>query len=120
MSAPSTTPLAVARTLAECRERIAAVASSRAAAIVARAPAAAERLRAEFGARRVWLFGSLVAGTPHESSDADLAVEGLSSMRVDAAAAAMEVMLGCAVDLVQIELASPSLLERVGREGKEL
>lgn len=41
-------------------------------------------------------------------------------MRVDAAAAAMEVMLGCAVDLVQIELASPSLLERVGREGKEL
>ena len=56
-------------------EREAAVAQ-RSARLEAALPGLTDRLVA-LGARRVWLFGSLAWGVPHERSDIDLAVEGL-------------------------------------------
>ncbi len=106
-----------ARTLRARRESRASEARLRADRIVERLPAAAAMLRGQFGAVRVWCFGSLVVGTPHEATDADLAVEGISPLRIDAAAAATEAILGCVVDLVVLELADPTLRARVLTDG---
>ena len=78
---------------------------------------AAERLVAELGARRVWLFGSLAWGEPHGRSDVDLLVEGVpASAGLDALGIAEEA-LGVSVDVLRAEDAPHSLVSRVRREG---
>jgi uncharacterized protein len=83
---------------------------------------AARVLKEEFGARRVVLFGSLA----HQAwfaadSDVDLAVEGLLAEHYwDAWRAVEDIVADRPVDLIEIESASPSLLESVERHGVEL
>lgn len=73
-----------------------------------------------YGARRVWLFGSLVAGSPTASSDVDLAVEGLPGSAYFSALADLMHLFRGPVDLVRLEEAPESLRERVLAEGVEL
>lgn len=72
------------------------------------------------GARRVWLFGSLVAGSPTAHSDVDLAVEGLSSNAYFGALADLMELFHGRVDLVRWEEAPESLRARILAEGIEL
>jgi predicted nucleotidyltransferase len=73
-----------------------------------------------FGAQRTWVFGSLVNNTFAEGSDIDIAVEGLPRVHYfDALAYAMD-LLRSRVDLVRLEDAVPSLVERVLAEGQLL
>jgi uncharacterized protein len=73
-----------------------------------------------YGAERVWLFGSLVAGQPTIESDVDLAVEGLASSAYFSALADLMALFHGPVDLVRLEDAPESLRERVLSEGREL
>lgn len=82
-------------------------------------PEAVAALRA-FGARRIRLFGSLVSGDVHESSDVDLAVEGLSAERHQEALTALMVLFPCDVDLVRLEGAPEALRSRIAAEGRDL
>jgi predicted nucleotidyltransferase len=113
---PSEIRSAFARRVEVDRQRAeASTAASRAAL-----PALARCLRAFPGVRRVWSFGSLAWGIPHQRSDIDLAVEGLAPLDVFAALAALMAEAPAAVDLVRLEDAPPALRERILREGVEL
>jgi predicted nucleotidyltransferase len=58
----------------------------------------------EFGARRVYLFGSLAReGRFHERSDVDLAVEGIAPERFFKAWAAAGACSGVPVELVDLD-----------------
>jgi predicted nucleotidyltransferase len=70
------------------------------------------------GAHRVWLFGSLAWGTPHEASDIDLAVEGLPRDDLFHAMGELLAVAPVSVDLVRIEEAPPGLVRRVRIEGR--
>jgi len=62
------------------------------------------------GADRVWLFGSLERGyAQDEHSDIDLAVEGLSRNIMRRMASELPRILGCSVDLVEMETALPHM-----------
>lgn len=64
------------------------------------------------GARRVWLFGSLALGRRQDArSDIDLAVEGLPGNLFYRLVSELDQLLECPVDLVEVETASPRLLE---------
>jgi predicted nucleotidyltransferase len=102
---------------AECRLRALQL---RREQLIERARAAAEVLRAEFGARRIWLFGSLRHGWFHETSDVDLAVEGIALERIGAAWDRVAEVVACPVDLVCWEDASPALRARVEETGEVL
>jgi predicted nucleotidyltransferase len=83
---------------------------------------AARRLREQFGARRVVLFGSAV---DHSSftrwSDIDLAVWGVPPERFYAAVAAVTSLRGdIPVDLVDAEQCSEDLKKIIEQEGVEL
>jgi predicted nucleotidyltransferase len=78
---------------------------------------AARRLGEELGARRVWLFGSLAWGTPHEASDVDLLVEGLPADAWSSALRLAELELQAPVDVVRVEDAAPGLVDRVRAHG---
>ena len=83
----------------------------------------AHRLVQEFGASKVYLFGSLVEGNlVHDRSDIDLAVEGLEGKLYWKALSALWALLpeGVELDLVPLERAWPSLAERVRTEGELL
>ena len=95
-------------------------ARARARALIGQAELAARTLREELGARRVWLFGSLAWGEPHEGSDVDLFVEGLDAARRSEAERRLECLIEGPFDLVREEDAPPGLAERVHREGREL
>lgn len=91
-------------------------------AVHAAAERAALGLVNRFGVDRVYLFGSLAGHAsapfgPH--SDVDLAVEGLAAERYWAALAAVEkeIPVDVAIDLVRLEDAVPSLVERVRSTG---
>jgi predicted nucleotidyltransferase len=77
-----------------------------------------------FDAKRVYLFGSLASGRqPHESTDIDLAVEGLGPGRVYWRALSQLWDLlppGAELDLVPMEDAYPELLDLIHREGELL
>ena len=81
-----------------------------------------ERLRravealAEFGARRVLLFGSFLE-TPEEARDIDLAVDGIPLNRLLAADVAIHEILQVPMDLVSRE-ENPRFFEIVERRGK--
>ena len=97
-----------------------AKAEVRAERLRAQLPKAASMLVTHYQARRVVLFGSLANGTHDEQSDVDLAVEGLpSAVYFHALADLMDLFAG-PVDLVRIEEAMPSLLERIQEEGQVL
>lgn len=83
----------------------------------------AELLRTSFGARRVAVFGSLVASpqTFDGHSDVDLAVWGLDeAVFFRAVAQLLALEPGMDVDLVRYEDASPSLRDRIEREAQQL
>ncbi len=78
-------------------------------------------LEEQFGARRVYLFGSLAGHSPwHSRSDVDLAVEGLAPERyVSALSALWELMPeGLELDLITLEDAPPELAARIRGEVK--
>jgi predicted nucleotidyltransferase len=85
----------------------------------AAAESVAGLLLRSFGARRVWLVGSLVHPEWfHERSDIDLVCEGVSPDRVpEADLASWEAAGGFDLDLVPIEEAPPSLRRAVETEG---
>jgi uncharacterized protein len=80
----------------------------------------AAMLRTEFAARRVWVFGSVVRPWFHEQSDLDLAAEGIPpERRADAWDRAIA-LAHTSVDLVFVEEAPASLLERILADGELL
>jgi predicted nucleotidyltransferase len=83
---------------------------------------AAALLKSEYGARRVWLFGSVVRGIRvHPRSDIDIAVEGLPAEHFWAAWCRLDTLApGETIDLVPVESASPALLKELQRESIEL
>ena len=84
------------------------------------AHACARRLVHDFGARRVYLFGSLLEqDLVHHRSDIDLAVEGLEGELYFKAWRALDALLppGVELDLVPLEQARPGLAARVRTEG---
>ena len=85
----------------------------------------AAMLRGEFAAERVWVFGSVVRPWFHEQSDLDLAAEGISAeQRANAWDRAIALvgaaMTSTTVDLVFVEEAPASLLERIRGDGELL
>lgn len=94
--------------------------SERAARLLSHAAEAKSLLRDRYAVRRVWLFGSLVAGQPPtEDSDVDLAVEGLPSAVYFNALADLMALFQGPVDLVRLEEAPDSLRDRILSEGRE-
>lgn len=86
----------------------------------ARLPELTERACA-VGATEVVLFGSIMSGaTPHEDSDVDLAVGGLSQVSVEMASLELGTWLGARVQLVRREDASAELADLVGCFGRSL
>lgn len=80
----------------------------------------AAMLKADFGAQRVWVFGSVVRPWFHEESDLDLAAEGISpSQRAEAWDRALT-LASTSVDLVFLEEAAPLLRERILVDGEVL
>ena len=80
------------------------------------AQSCSDLLIAKFGARRVILFGSLAGQTPwHESSDIDLAVEGLPEGTFLTAYSACRDLLpeGLELDLVALEDVYPEMGSRI-------
>ncbi len=84
------------------------------------AEAAAQALAHELGATRVALFGSLARDAIHERSDVDLAIWGLPPQREGAAADLAARMIDAPVDLVFVERAPESLVDRIERDGVTL
>ncbi len=83
---------------------------------------AATFLKREYGATRVVAFGSLShGGWFHARSDLDLAVEGLKPGVIWRAWSAVErVVPGFQVDLIELEMATERLRQRIQEQGKEL
>ena len=84
------------------------------------AHACARRLVQDFGARKVYLFGSLLEqDLVHDRSDIDLAVEGLERELYFTALRVVWALLppGVELDLVLLEHARPDLARRVRTEG---
>lgn len=86
------------------------------------AKTAAARLRTEFGARRVLVFGSLAAGARFSlTSDVDLAVEGIPPDRFWSAWASLDYIESpFEIDLIAMEFAPAKLTAAIAREGVEL
>jgi uncharacterized protein len=82
---------------------------------------AAQVLKQEFGARQVWLFGSLLdVQRVRAESDIDLAVEGLPDDRYLQAVVRLLDLSDFSVDLVQIEHARPRIRQVIEQKGVEL
>ena len=79
----------------------------------------ARLLGERFGARRVYLFGSLSKGLFWEGSDIDLAVEGMSLEQYLKALAELRVVDGIHLDVVHLDYCRPSFKERI-LKGEEL
>lgn len=86
--------------------------------LLAAARAAAQALHDEFGATRVWVFGSLTRPWFHEGSDVDLAVEGIAPDRTGVAWDRAIEVVGGPVDLVAIEEADEGLRRRILESGQ--
>lgn len=89
-------------------------------AIEARLPELARVLRAEFGATAVRAFGSVVRGDARPDSDLDVAVEGLSAVDAARARGRLSSLVPFEVDLVRMEAAPASLVDRIRAEGRSL
>ena len=97
----------------------AARAQLRARALSAKLPNAIEILT-RHGAERTWVFGSLARGDASDTSDVDLAVEGLPAGAYFQALAELMHLFGVRVDLVRLEEAGESLRACVREEGRPL
>ena len=75
-------------------------------------------LRDEYGATRVWLFGSLVWGGFHADSDLDVAVEGLEPIDLGVAMAEASAICGALVELFRLEEPPRPLPTRVLQDGE--
>lgn len=116
MDLESLTASWTARLAAEGAVRDAAVADAR-----ARVDRAAALLRRDWGARRVLLFGSLAHGTwAPETSDVDLAVEGLAAEFLLPALGAVLDIIRWPVDLVRLEDAKPALRAAIAATAEEV
>lgn len=114
-------PVTASDTANHLRARAAArghAGARRAARLLAQVPAAAELLRTRYGATEVLLFGSLATGAVTERSDVDLAARGIASADYFAALADLMALFGASVDLVRLEDAPLSLLDRIAAEGR--
>jgi len=80
---------------------------------------AAQILKEKFGAERVLLFGSLPFPERfHAHSDVDLAAWGVDEKRYyRAVACLLDLDPSISVNVLEAELASPALLERIEQEG---
>ena len=89
---------------------------------LAQAEKAAALLKQEFGAKEVFLFGSLLSSeSVHVESDIDLAVWGVSCDRYcEAVGTLLCSTEGFNVDLIRLEAASNSLLNCVASQGVRL
>jgi hypothetical protein len=114
------TPADTARHLRRLAEQRKAQGRARAERLRERLPAAVALLRGRYGAGRVLLFGSLALDTCHAASDVDLAVTGLRREDYFRALGELMEVFGAPVDLVELETAPPSLVERVEAEGEPL
>lgn len=83
---------------------------------------AAQILRQTNGATRVLVFGSLVnKALFHPESDVDLAVWGMDEKEYfRAVSQLLSIAPGIDTDLVRIEDAKPSLVQRIEKEGVEI
>ena len=83
---------------------------------------AATLLKEKFGATEVILFGSLARrGSFTLYSDIDLAARGIDPLKFYAAAAAIErIDVNFQFDLVELESASPTLLQNIKKDSKPL
>src|SRR3990172_11736690 len=80
---------------------------------------AAELLRNEFGAKKVFIFGSLAKrGSFTLFSDIDLAVEGMPSRYYAAAETVYYLTPEFKIGLVELETCSPAMRENIERDGK--
>lgn len=77
-------------------------------------------LAEKFGARRVYLFGSLAEGLYRKGSDVDLAVEGMDIRAYLKALAEFPVIDSVRIDLVHMDCCKMPLKERILQEGKVL
>lgn len=81
----------------------------------------ARLLVTRYGAQRVYLFGSLVASGPfRETSDIDLAAQGIPADLFVKASADLARSSSFPVDLVPLETCSPTLRRVIAAEGAEL
>ncbi len=81
----------------------------------------AQVLGKEFGARKVYLFGSLLHPERfREDSDIDLGVEGVAPRSFLRAECRLEELTDFPFDLVDIHEASPSLVNVIQSEGEVL
>ncbi|MBL7075167.1 nucleotidyltransferase domain-containing protein [candidate division KSB1 bacterium] len=71
----------------------------------------------EYGVKRVFLFGSLVAGRHHRLSDIDLACEGISPDRFFKVLGRLLSTMGKRVDLVDLKEVKKTLRKRIVKEG---
>jgi uncharacterized protein len=85
-------------------------------------PTLVRHLVERYGARRVWLFGSLAHGGFHERSDIDLAAEGLPpGHELFLAGAELDDLASpFRVELVPLEDARPEVRERILSRGERL
>lgn len=90
--------------------------------LLARVQEAAEVLKSRFGAKRVFLFGSLAhAEWFTTASDVDLAVEGLKARDYWKAWRETEEIIGDRlVDFIEVETAGDPLRRAIQRSGVEL
>jgi predicted nucleotidyltransferase len=83
------------------------------------AKTAAQILKTEFSASRVVVFGSLLSESFHETSDLDLAVWSLPEKSYFKAVARLLSLSDFEVDLVEVQYASPEILDAIA-QGTEL
>ena len=85
------------------------------------ARAIAHRLRADFGATDVYLFGSLASGYFHARSDIDLAVRGVPAERLAQAWIALESMAApLSIDMLDFDSLPTGWRETVSKKGVRL
>ena len=81
---------------------------------------AARLLRSSFGATRVGAFGSLVTSELAADSDIDLYVDTIARGRYWRAVAQLTALFGRPVDLIELDVAPPSLIETIEHEGVDV
>jgi len=110
------------RTAHERMRRAAVAQTTRRHRALSAANRAARILKERFGADRVFLFGSLARdGVFDERSDIDIAVEGLDEAQYfRALATLLDIDPAIDVDLVMMETAPESMVERIRSEGKPI
>lgn len=80
----------------------------------------AQKLVKDFGAKKVYLFGSLVDNTFTDGSDIDLAIEGAKTIDYLKAIAILEGINGFSVDLLNLASCPAPIKERILKYGKVL